>query len=394
MGGLGHAQGVSAQDTGRPESYPRSFPEFRTRTLHLRPLAATDVEALTEYGRDPQMQRWTTVPTPYTPADAEAFVSLAADRWAAGTTFHVALESEGRLAGVIDLRPQGDGLGELGYGLAAWARGRGLMSSALRLLLPWGFQQGGLDLVRWKAHVGNWPSRRVAWSVGFQVRGVVPGLVQQRGRRVDGWMATLRKGDPLWPAHAWFDADAVVGERVRLRPHREEDVPRVAEASRDAETQHWMPGKPMPYTDRDARGHLEGIRIEHAEGRAVFWAFAETTDAGDRLAGEIGLFLRDLRDGQGEIGYWTHPDSRGRGLTTEAVRLAVRHALLPAEEGGIGLVRVLLRAARENVASQRVAVKAGFSPSGVDRCAEPLRDGRFVDNLRFELVRDDLPVLR
>jgi RimJ/RimL family protein N-acetyltransferase len=149
-----------------------------------------------------------------------------------------------------------------------------------------------------------------------------------------------------------------------------------------------MPGKPAAYTDQDARGHLEGIRVEHAEGRAVFWAVA---DAEDRLVGEIGLFLRDLESGQGEIGYWTHPDARGRGLTTEAVRLAVRHALLPSEEGGLGLVRVLLRTARENVASQRVAAGAGFTGCGVDRCAEPLRDGRFVDNLRFELLRDDLP---
>jgi RimJ/RimL family protein N-acetyltransferase len=375
---------VSAQATGSPAP----FPALRTRTLVIRPLTRDDVPALTEYARESEMQRWTTVPEDYQPAHAESFVDGAVEGWERGTRFHLALETEDRFAGVADLRPQGGGLAEVGFGVAAWARGRGLMSSALRLLIPWGFEHAGFDLLRWQAQAGNWPSRRVAWAVGFRVRGVVPGLLEHRGRRVDGWMASLRREDPLWPVHPWFEADPIAGSRVRLRAHRPDDVPRVAEASRDPETQLWMPGKPAAYTDQDARGHLEGIGVEHAEGRAVFWAVA---DAEDRLVGEIGLFLRDLESGQGEIGYWTHPDARGRGLTTEAVRLAVRHALLPSEEGGLGLVRVLLRTARENVASQRVAAGAGFTGCGVDRCAEPLRDGRFVDNLRFELLRDDLP---
>ena len=90
-----------------------------------------------------------------------------------------------------------------------------------------------------------------------------------------------------------------------------------------------------------------------------------------------------------KLGYWAHPHARGQGLTARAVRLVARHGLLP-DVGGLGLNRLVIRAAADNVASQRVAVKAGFRPAGRDRCAERLRDGTLADLLRFELVTSDL----
>jgi len=60
------------------------------------------------------------------------------------------------------------------------------------------------------------------------------------------------------------------------------------------------------------------------------------------------------------------------------------------EVGGLGMVRLVIRAAAENEASQRVALSAGFRPAGRDRCAERLRDGTLADLLRFELIEADL----
>jgi hypothetical protein len=54
------------------------------------------------------------------------------------------------------------------------------------------------------------------------------------------------------------------------------------------------------------------------------------------------------------------------------------------------MVRLVIRAAAHNEASQRVALGAGFRPSGRDRCAERLRDGTLADLLRFELIEADL----
>ena len=42
-----------------------------------------------------------------------------------------------------------------------------MMTTALRLVCDYGFEVAGLRLIRWRAMVGNWASRRVAAKVGF-----------------------------------------------------------------------------------------------------------------------------------------------------------------------------------------------------------------------------------
>jgi RimJ/RimL family protein N-acetyltransferase len=266
------------------------------------------------------------------------------------------------------------------------------MTRALRLALPWGFWEAGIDVVHWRAQVNNWASRRVAWAVGFRVSDVIPGLLEHRGIRVDGWLATIRRNERLWPAHPWYDPETITGRSVALRAHRDTDLPRLVEACRDQETRRWTAGLPDDYSEMHAREHLNALRTEEATGRGVCWAVASTEDG--RLLAEVAISVRDLRDRQGEIGYWTHPDARGRGATTEAVRLAVRHALLPASEGGLGLPRILLRADAGNLASQRVAEKAGFTRSGRDRGSNLRRDGTRGDHIRFDLLPDELPAVR
>jgi RimJ/RimL family protein N-acetyltransferase len=259
----------------------------------------------------------------------------------------------------------------------------------LRLLLPWAFETLGLDVVHWSAVAGNWASRRVAWSVGFRVEGTVRGWLPLRDDRADAWIGSLRRGDRLLPAHPWLSAPVIVLDGLRLRPHRPGDAVRIAEACSDPVTQHWLAQLPRPYGADDARAHLEQVREDAAAGRALFWAVADPRD--DRLLAEVGLFGLGVPAPRAcEVGYWTHPDARGRGVMTAAVRAAARHALLPEPDGGLGLERVLLRAAEGNAASRAVAVRAGFLASGRDRRAELLRDGSVADLLRFDLVAGDL----
>jgi RimJ/RimL family protein N-acetyltransferase len=149
-----------------------------------------------------------------------------------------------------------------------------------------------------------------------------------------------------------------------------------------------LPALASPYTAADAAAHLEDIREQQASGQALYWAVTDPRTS--RLCGEIGMFGLASPSRSGELGYWAHPDARGHGLTTTAVRLAARHGLLPPEVGGLGMVRLVIRAAAHNEASQRVALAAGFRPSGRDRCAERLRDGTLADLLRFELIEADL----
>jgi RimJ/RimL family protein N-acetyltransferase len=91
-----------------------------------------------------------------------------------------------------------------------------------------------------------------------------------------------------------------------------------------------------------------------------------------------------------EIGYWTHPDARGRGLMTTATRLVLRHAVVDVEDGGLGLPRVTLRAAAGNAPSNAVAVAAGLTRTGVARCAERLRDGTVTDMVLYDVLAGEV----
>jgi RimJ/RimL family protein N-acetyltransferase len=80
-----------------------------------------------------------------------------------------------------------------------------------------------------------------------------------------------------------------------------------------------------------------------------------------------------------EIGYWLLESSRGRGIATRVARLLAEHVLAN------GIERVEAVARIENVASQRVLERAGFTREGVLRSL--LRhDGRRCDAVLYSLL--------
>jgi ribosomal-protein-alanine N-acetyltransferase len=367
---------------------PPRVPTLTDGTVTLRAHRPGDVPAMVEQCRDPLMQQWTTVPARYQRRHAEEFLAGREPAWTSGEELTLGVDTEDGYAGTLDLRPDGAGGAEIGFALHPRARGRGVMSRAVRLYLAWGFRALDLQVVHWRAHVGNWPSRRVAWATGFRVEGTVRDLLVQRGARRDAWVGSLRRGEPMAPAHPWYSPPTLRAAAHTLRAHRETDADRIAQACNDPQTQRWLTDLPTPYTAGDAAAHLEMIRAEEASGSSMYWAVED--GAGDMVA-ELGLFgLRGGTSTSGELGYWAHPAARGRGATTEAVRAACRYAAIPREEGGLGLTRLLIRASADNVASRRVAEKAGFRPAGVDRAAGVMRDGTCGDDLRFDLLADEV----
>jgi len=102
------------------------------------------------------------------------------------------------------------------------------------------------------------------------------------------------------------------------------------------------------------------------------------------------VFWHNPEHGVAEIGYWTRADARGRGVATRTVRLLAEWVL-----GDLGGERLELQADTRNVASIRVAEKAGFTKEGVIRSARTnARDGRRVDHALFSLLRSELPARR
>ena len=129
---------------------------------------------------------------------------------------------------------------------------------------------------------------------------------------------------------------------------------------------------PQPYGRVDAADYLEGVREMAARRTGWAWCVA---DAEDRCLGAVSLegfggYARRL-----EIGYWAHPEARGQGVTTEAVRTVTAHV----EDHDLA-DSVIIRCAAGNVASRRVAEAAGYVHNGVQPASEPL-GGRHADDL-------------
>ncbi len=370
-------------DEGDASASGRAFPDEvpvlgdPAAGVTLRALTEADLPRVVEQCRDPESIRWTTIPNPdggYGLGDARAFLAHVEDGWRSGQNLSWVVEGADRpgvFCGTIGLRLDGDGLAEVGFVLHPDARGRHLSSSALRLVRDFAFDVAGLRAVRWRAVMGNWPSRRVAAAAGWPCEGVVRALLVHRGELLDGWVGTLLATDPR-TSRAWSDPPVLVGPRLRLRPFREDDADRVVEACGDPRTQQWLASLARPYTWRHALDFVESTREAAAAGTGLFWCVADLDD--DRCLGSIGLEGPGGYAQRAEIGYWAHPDARGRGLLSEATRLVTAHA----EEGGL-IDSLLIRAAAGNTASRRVAGAAGYREVGVLLRAEPLGDGTLDD---------------
>jgi len=364
---------------------------LRDGDLLLRPWQADDADAVYEACQDPDVQRWTRVPVPYTTADARGYVSGGAERWAAGLPSFAGVDAAtGQLLGsfgVVDVHEE-RGV-EIGYWVTPWARRRGVATRANRALCRWLFEHG-CARISWQAEVGNRASRAVAEAVGFVIEGTARGGLLQRGSRVDGWVASLLPADlaraeagapreltvlPGWPAEHVELRTA----RLLLRPHRDTDAAALLAYSNDPVVEAWDPEHLVSLDDALAR-----IRrwTQWSSGKAAAWAIADPDD--DRLLGGVGLHSIEPQHAAAELGYGLAAQARGQGFAAEAVRAVTEWAFTT-----LPLQRIRVIHAVENGASCRVAERAGFALEATMRKAYRYGDGELHDeHLHARLATD------
>lgn len=168
--------------------------------------------------------------------------------------------------------------------------------------------------------------------------------------------------------------------RLELSLPTPDDVDAIYEACQDPDTQRYTT-VPSPYERRHAEEFVPRVAADWAGGAHVTWAMRE----GATLAGMIGLYRLDGK-GNGELGYWVSPGSRGRGLLTEAARAVIDWGFAP---DGAGLVRIEWNAAVGNIGSARAARTLGFRYEGLRRRALVNSLGRDDGWMAGLLVDDD-----
>jgi RimJ/RimL family protein N-acetyltransferase len=156
----------------------------------LRPWREADVAALVQACQDPEIPRWTRVPSPYGESDARAYMLQRYDAIATATAAPYAIVSaadDTRLLGSIALMDLNwkQRRGEVGYWLAREARGAGHATRAVQMICRWGLEQLGLERIALMASTGNPASQRVAERAGFTREAVLRSSYRGRDGRQD-----------------------------------------------------------------------------------------------------------------------------------------------------------------------------------------------------------------
>lgn len=148
-------------------------------------------------------------------------------------------------------------------------------------------------------------------------------------------------------------APVISTERLRLRPPRPEDAPRIAALANDEGVAKMTTRMPFPYGEEDARSFLARCQ-DHDPRREQVFAIEQD---GSGLIGMLGFHPDE--EGRTEVGYWLGRPYWGQGYATEAADRALAWV---SESWG----RRYLMAGHfaDNSASGKVLCKTGFLYTG------------------------------
>ncbi|MFD6133336.1 GNAT family N-acetyltransferase [Streptomyces diastaticus] len=161
-------------------------------------------------------------------------------------------------------------------------------------------------------------------------------------------------------------------DRAVVRPMRLDDAGAYAAGTNDAAVRAHAHLPEPEYTEESARALIQGSIREGLE-RGDLAVLTIADPAMDEFAGSLVLF--GVVGGSVEVGFWVHPDHRGKGVSGAALVLAIEFARRS------GFTEVTARTVPENEASQRVLARAGFARGKQTQEAAP--SGERVSLLRY-----------
>jgi RimJ/RimL family protein N-acetyltransferase len=154
--------------------------------VELRLWGATDVPAIVAACQDSEIPRWTPLPEPFTEEDAREWIATHESKMRAGEGLPLAIVSPaGEVLGCIELHIRRQGVGQIGYWVAPWARRRRVATRALVLLSRWALATLPLFRLQVTAAPDNLASQAVAEAAGFRREGLLRSYAEIKGRARD-----------------------------------------------------------------------------------------------------------------------------------------------------------------------------------------------------------------
>jgi RimJ/RimL family protein N-acetyltransferase len=154
--------------------------ELADGALVLRPWRLEDVPRVTEICQDPEISRWTRVPSPYSEEHARAWIEQTERDWADCRHGAFAVTDPGDRRGRRSGRP---------------APARGLCAAGLDRLLGRPRGARARDRDRRVTDPENEPSQRVAEAAGFRRDGLLRSYIELQGGRRDCVLYSLLAGE-------------------------------------------------------------------------------------------------------------------------------------------------------------------------------------------------------
>lgn len=152
----------------------------------------------------------------------------------------------------------------------------------------------------------------------------------------------------------------------------------VTERNRDYLRQ-WLPWVDATQSVQESMNYIALMRKAMADYRGFTLGIFHH----DHIIGCVGLNQIDWCTQKTDIGYWLAEDHMGKGVVTTACKAIIDYAFKD-----LGLNRVEIRAAIENVKSRSIPERLGFVQEGVIRQSEWLYD-HYVDHVVYSMLKTE-----
>jgi ribosomal-protein-serine acetyltransferase len=171
---------------------------------------------------------------------------------------------------------------------------------------------------------------------------------------------------------------------VSLRAHRTSDAPRLAEAVRESVSTvgRWQDWCTETYDTAAADLWIGSCRQAWLLGEGFEMLIVDAST--DAILGGMGVNHVNREHRLANLGYWVRNSAQGAGIAGHSGRLAARFAFET-----VGLSRLEIVAAHDNVASRKTAERIGGSFEGILRNRLVLRDIA-IDAAMYSMIPSDV----
>ena len=169
-----------------------------------------------------------------------------------------------------------------------------------------------------------------------------------------------------------------IDEKVRLELTAEKYAEALFEAV-DSNRKHlarFLPWVGNMQSVDDFHNYIKNCEMLYQQGREM--SFAILSD--ENVVGRIGLHYINAQNKSAAIGYWLTKEAEGKGIIVRSCKALITYGFRE-----LGLHRIEIKAAVENVRSQAIPVKLNFVREGVLREAEMVNN-KFLDLILYSML--------